>query len=153
MPNILSNLLEMSLLSGLFVFIALGGFNIYCLFLCFIHCNIHVMSWYSRQNTNFLQKPSVFLPKSRKNSIELIHISKSGLKIYYEIKKHLKSTLQKNQYSKKLSRYTLKVLKSGLDNLKSSRKHSKAVVKYYSRLHFPIFRVRYCSFSNLNPTL
>ena len=153
MPNILYNLLKMSLLSGLFVFIALCGFNICCLFLCFILRNTQVISWYSRQNTNFLQKQSIFLPKSRKNGIELIHISKSGLKIFCEIKKYLKSSLQKIHYSKKLSRYTLKVLKSSLNKLKSSRKHSKALVKYYTRLRFPIFRVRYCSFSNLNPTL
>jgi len=153
MPNIFSKLLKMSLLSGLFVFIAFGDFTIYCLFLRFIPCNTHVMSWYSTSNTYFFQKQSVFLPKCRKESIELIHISKSGLKISREIKKHLKSTLLKIQYSKKPSRYTLRVLKSSLNNLKSSRKHSKALVKYYSRLHFPIFRVRYCSFSNLNPTL
>ena len=153
MPNILSKLLKMSLLSGLFVFIALGGFTICCLFLRFIPCNTHVMSWYSRQNTNFLQKPSVFLSKSRKNGSELVHISKSGLKLFCEIKKHLKSTLQKIQYSKKQLKDTLKVLKSSIDYLKSSRKLSKALIKYHSRLYFPIFRVRYCSFPDQNPTL
>ena len=153
MPNILFNLLKMSLLSGLFVYIALGGFNICCLFLRFTPCNTHVLSWYSLCNTIFFKKQSVFLPKCRKNSIELIHISKSGLKIFCEIKKHLKSTLQKIQYSKKQLKYTLKVFKSSIENLKSSRKTSKALIKYYSMLHFPIFRVRYCSFSNLNPTL
>lgn len=153
MPNILSNLLKMSLLSGLFVFIVLCGFTICCLFLCFSLRSTQVLSWYSLGNTIFFKKQSVFLPKCRKNSIELIHIAKSGLEIYAEIKKHLKSSLQKLQYSKKQLRYTLKVLKSSLDNLKNSRKHLKALVKYYSRLHFPIFRVRYCSFSNLNPTL
>ena len=153
MPNILFNSLKMSLLSGLFVFIVLCGFTICCLFLCFALRSTQVLSWYSLGNTNFLQKQSAFLLKCRKNSIELIHIAKSGLEIYAEIKKYLKSSLQKLQYSKKQLRYTLKVLKRGLDNLKSSCKHSKALIRYSSRQYFPIFLVRNRSFSNLIPTL
>lgn len=153
MPNILSNLLKMSLISGLFVFIAFCGFTICCLFLCFALRSIQVLSRYSLGNTNFLRKKSIFLPKCRKESIELIHIAKSGLEIFCEIKKHQKSTLQKIQYSKKLLKYTLKVLKRGLDNLKSCRKLSKVLIKYSLRQYFPIFLVRYRSFSNLIPTL
>ncbi len=153
MPVIFSNSLKMSLLSGLFVFIALWGFTIYSLILCFILCNALIISRFYPGTTNFSQKLSFISPNNTKASLKILHTIESCLPFYLDLQKHTISTLHFNQYSKKLSKYSLKVLEYGLDNLKNNRKHLKVLEKYYSRLHYPIFRVRYRLFSNLNPTL
>lgn len=153
MPNILSNSLKMSLLSGLFVFIAPLGFTICCLILCFIPRNTLVTCWYSLRNTNFFQKQPLFSSGCLKTGIKIIHTTERGLKFHTDLQKQLKSILHFCQYVKWYLKYTLKVLKSNLDNPKSSRKLSKALEKDNVSLLFSIFQVRHCSFFNLNPTL
>ncbi len=153
MPNIYSNPLKMSLLSGLFVFIAVCGFTIYCFILCFILCNTLVIWWYSHSITYFFQKQSLFSSKYLKTASKIPHTSASWQQLFGSLINHLKSPLHFSQYSKKHFKYCLKVIKSCLNKPKSIQKTSKAVEIYSTRLLFSIFQVRYGSFFNPNPTL
>ncbi len=153
MPNIYSNSLKMSLLSGLFVFIAVCGFTIYCVILCFILFNTLVIWWYSHRNTYFFQKQSLFSSKYLESTYKTPNTSASWQQFFGSLTNHLKSPLHFSQYSKKRLKYCLKVLKSSFYKLKSIKKPSKAVEIYSTRLLFSIFQVRYRSFFNPNPTL
>lgn len=153
MPEIFYNSLKMSLLSGLFVFIALWGFTIYSLFLCFILRNTLVISWFYPGMTNFSQKLSFISSNYTKASHKKLHTIGSCLPFYVDLQKHPISTLHFNQYSKKHFKYALQVLKSKLNNHKCSQKPSKALDIYRHCLLYPIFQVRYRSFFNQNPTL
>jgi len=153
MPEIFSNSLKMSLLSGLFVFIALWGFTIYSLILCFILCNALIISRFYPGTTNFSQKLSFISSNYTKASHKKLHTIGSCLTFYVNLQKHTISTLHFNQYSKKLSKYSLNVLKSSLYKLKSIQKLSKAIEIYLHRLLYPIFQVSNSSFFNQNPTL
>ena len=153
MPNIYSNSLKMSLLSGLFVFIAVCGFTIYCVILCFILCNTLVIWWYSHGITVFFQKQSLFSSKYLKAASKIPHTSSSWQQFFGSLINHLKSPLHFSQYSKKPLKYSLKVLKSTLNKPKSAQKPPKAVELYYARLLYSIFQVSYGSFFNPNPTL
>ncbi len=153
MPNIYSNLLKMSLLSGLFVFIAVCGFTIYCVILCFILCNTLVIWWYSHSITYFFQKQSLFSSKYLKSTYKTPNTSASCQQFFGSSIIHIKSPLYFPEHSKKRLKYCLKVLKNSLYKLKSIQKTSKAVEIYSTRLLFSIFQVRYGSFFNPNPTL
>ena len=153
MPEISSNSLKMSLLSGLFVFIALWGFTIYSLFLCFILCNTLILSTYSSGNTKFSQKLSFISSNNTKASHKKLHTIGSCLPFYMDLQKHTISTLHFYQYSKKHLQYALQVLKSKLNNHKCCQKPSKALDIYLHCLLYPIFQVRYRSFFNQNPSL
>jgi len=153
MPEIFYNSLKMSLLSGLFVFIALGGFTIYSLFLCFILRNTLIISRFYPCTTKFSQKLSFISSNYTKASLEILHTIESCLPFYMDLQKHTISTLHFNQYSKKHLKYALQVLKSKLNTHKCSPKTSKALVIYHHSLLSPIFPMRYCSFFNQNPTL
>lgn len=153
MPVIFSNSLKMSLLSGLFVFIALWGFTIYSLILCFILCNTLVIWWYSHGITYFFQKQSLFSSKYLKTASKIPHTSVSWQQLFGSLINHLKSPLHFSQYSKKPLKYCLKVLKNSLHKLNSIQKPSKAIEIYFTRLLFSIFQMRYRSFFNPNPTL
>jgi hypothetical protein len=153
MPKIFSNSLKMSLLSGLFVFVAYNGFTIYCVILCFVLCNTQVIRWYSHSITYYFQKqPSVSL-KYLKSASKIQHTLVSWQQLFECLINHLKSSLYFFKHSKKHLKYCLKVLKSSLYKLKSIQKPSKAVEIYCTRLHFSIFKFRYRSFFNPNPTL
>ncbi len=153
MPNIFSNSLKMSLLSGLFVFVALCGFTIYFVILCFALCNTQVIRWYSHSITYYFQKqPSISL-KYLKSASKIPHISVSWQQLFECLINHLKSLLYFFQHSKKYLKYCLKVLKSSLYKLKSIQKPSKAVEIYSTSLLHLIFKLRYRSFFNPNPTL
>jgi hypothetical protein len=143
----------MSLISRLFVFVALWGFTICYFILCFILGNSWVTYPYSLGNTIFFQKRSFFSHSCQKTGIKIIHTTESRLQFYRELQKHLKSTLQNRQYSKKHLIYVLKELKSSLYNLKRNRKPLKALEKYPVNLLFSIFLVCYCLFFNPNLTL
>ncbi len=160
MPNIYSNSLKMSLLSGLFVFVAFCGFTIYCVILCFVPCNTLVIWWYSHSITCFSQKQSPFSSKYLKTASKIPHTSASWQQFFGSLTNHIKSPLHFPQYSKKRLKYCLKVLKSSLHKLKSIKKPSKAVEIYSTSLLYSIFQVlvcrtgrRYRSFFNPNPTL
>jgi len=153
MPKIYSNSLKMSLLSGLFVFIAFCGFTFYCFILCFVLCNTLVLWWYSHSITYFFQKQSFFLSNYLKTAFKIPHTSVSWYQFFRSLINHIKSPLCFFQYSKKPLKYCLKVLKSSLYKPKSIQKTSKAVEIYSTRLLFSIFQVRYGSFFNPNPTL
>ncbi len=153
MPNIYSNSLKMSLLSGLFVFIAFCGFTIYCVILCFILCNTLVIWWYSHSITYFFQKQSLFSTNYLKSTSEIPNITRSWQHFFGSLTNHIKSAIYFSQYSKKPLKYCLKVLNSTLNKLKSIQKYSKAVEIYSTRLPLSIFQVRYGSFFNPNPTL
>ncbi len=142
MPNIYSNSLKMSLLSGLFVFIAVCGFTIYCVILCFILCNML-----------FFQKQSLFSSKYLKTTSKIPHTSASWQQFFESLTNHIKSPLHFSQYSKKRLKYCLKVLKSNLYMQKSNQKLSIAFETYFTRLLYSIFQVCYGSFFNPNPTL
>jgi hypothetical protein len=132
MPEIFSNSLKMSLLSGLFVFVAPSGFTIYSLFLCFILRNTLILSTYSSGNTNFSQKLSFISSNYTKASHKKLHTIGSCLPFYMDLQKQTISTLHFNQYS---------------------IKPSKALNIYLHCQLYPIFQVRYRSFFNQNPTL
>jgi len=153
MPNIYSNTLKMSLLSGLFVFIAVYGFTIYCVILCFILCNTLVIWWYSHSITYFFQKQSLFSSKYLKSASKTPHTSASWQQFFGSLTNHIKSSLHYSQYSKKPLKYCLKVLKSSMYKPKCIQKPSKTFELYYTSQLFSIFQVRYRSFSNPNPTL
>ena len=153
MPNIYSNSLKMSLLSGLFVFIAVCGFTIYCVILCFILCNTLVIWWYSHSNTYFFQKHSLFSSKYLKTASKTPNTLASWQQFFISLTNHIKRPLHFSQYSKKSLKYCIKVLKSSLYKLKSIQKPSIAVEIYSTRLLFSIFQFRYGSFFNPNPTL
>ncbi len=153
MPDIYSNSLKMSLLSGLFVFIAVCGFTIYCFILCFILCNTLVIWWYSHGITYFFQKQSLFSSKYLKTASEIPNITGSWQHFFGSLINHLKSPLHFSQYSKKRLKYCLKVLQGSLYKPKSIQKSSKAVEIYSTRSLYSIFQVRYRSFFNPNPTL
>ncbi len=153
MPNIYSNSLKMSLLSGLFVFIAVCGFTIYCVILCFILCNTLVIWWYSHSNNYFFQRQSLFSSKYLKTASKTPNISASWQQFIGSLINYIKSSRCLYQYSKKRLKYCLKVLKSSLYKPKSIQKTSKAVEIYSTRLLFSIFQVRYGSFFNPNSTL
>jgi hypothetical protein len=152
MPEILSNSLKMSLLSGLFVFIALWGFTIYSLILCFILRNTLVISWFYPGTTNFFQKQSFISSNYTKASHKKLHAIESCLPFYEDLQKHTICTLHFKQYSKKHLKYALQVLKSKLNNHKCSQKPSKALDIYPHSQLYPIFQLRYRSFFNQNPT-
>ncbi len=143
----------MSLLSGLFVFIAFCGFTFYCFILCFVLCNTLVLWWYSHSITYFFQKQSFFLSKNLKTAFKKSHTSACWQQFFRSLLNHIKSPLYFSQHSKKPLKYCLKVLKSSLYKLESSQKPSKAVKIYSARLLFSIFQLRYRSFFNPNPTL
>ncbi len=153
MPKIYSNSLKMSLLSGLFVFIAFCGFTFYCVILCFVLCNTLVLWWYSHSITYFFQKQSFFSSKYLKTAFKIPHTSASWHQFFRSLLNHIKSPLCFTQHSKKPLKYCLKVLKSYLYKLKSIQKPSKAVEIYSTRLLSSIFQLRYRSFFNPNPTL
>lgn len=153
MPDIYSNLLKMSLLSGLFVFIAVCGFTIYCVILSFILCNTLVIWWYSHRNTYFFQKQSLFSSKHLESTYKIPNALASWQQFFGSLTNHIKSPLHFSQYSKKRLKYSLKVLKSSLYKLQSIQKTSKAVDLNYTRLLYSIFQVRSRSFFNPNPTL
>ncbi len=153
MPNTYSNSLKISLLSGLFVFIAVYGFTIYCVILCFILCNTLVIRWYSHSITCFFQKQSLFSSKYLKTASKIPHTSAIWQHFFGSFINHIKSSRYFSQYSKKLFKYCLKVLKSSLYKLKSIQKPSKPIEIYSTRLLYSIFQVRYRSFFNPNPTL
>ena len=153
MPEILSNSLKMSLLSGLFVFIAVCGFTIYCVILCFALCNTLVIWWYPHGITYFFQKQSLFSSKYLKTASKIPNALASWQQFFGSFINHIKSSRYFSQYSKMHFKYCLKVLKSSLYKLKSIQKTSKAVEIYSTRLLFSIFQVRYGSFFNPNPTL
>ncbi len=153
MPNTYSNSLKMSLLSGLFVFIAVCGFTIYCVILCFILCNTLVIWWYSHSITYFFQKQSLFSSKYLKTASKTPNTSASWQQFFGSLINYIKSARYFSQYSKKRLKYCLKVLKSSLYKPKSIQMTSKAVEIYSTRLLFSIFQVRYGSFFNPNPTL
>lgn len=153
MPNIFSNSLNMSLLSGLFVFIAFCGFTIYFVILCFALCNTQVIRWYSNGITYCFQKqPSVSL-KYLKSACKIPHIPVSWKQLFECLINHLKSPLYFLKHSKKYLKYCLKVLKSSLYKLIRIQKPSKAVGIYSTRELYLIFKLRYRSFFNPNPTL
>ena len=153
MPEILYNSLKMSLLSGLFVFIALWGFTIYSLFLCFILSNTLIISRFYPCTTKFSQKLSFISSNYTKASLKILHTIGSCLPFYMDLQRHTISTLHFNQYSKKHLKYALQVLKSKLNNHKYCQKPSKALNIYLHCLLYLIFQVRYYSFFNQNPTL
>jgi hypothetical protein len=153
MPKIFSNSLKMSLLSGLFVFIAFYGFTIYCVILCFVLCNTQVILWYSHSHTYFFQKQPFFSTKHLNTASEIPHASVSWMQLLTDLINYLTRLLYFCQHSKKYSIYTFKVLKNSLNKLKSAKKLPKAVEIYSTRLLFSVFQLCYCSFFNLNPTL
>jgi hypothetical protein len=153
MPRMFSNSLKMSLLSGLFVFIAFYGFTIYCVIFCFVICNTQVIRWYSHSHTYFFQKHPFFSTKHLKTTFKIPHACASWQQLYMCILKLPKCPLSYFQYSQKNLKYCLKAIKSSLYKLKSIQKPSKAVKIYCTRLHFSIFKLRYRSFFNPNPTL
>ena len=153
MPKIYFNSLKMSLLSGLFVFIAFCGFTLYYFILCFVLCNTLVLWWYSHSNTYFFQKQSFFSLKYLKTASKIPHTSASWHQFFRSLINHIKSPIYFYQHSKKPLKYCLKVLKSSLYKLKSIQKTSKVVEIYSARLLFSIFQVRYGSFLNSNQTL
>lgn len=149
MPKILYNPLKISLLLGLFVFIALSFFTFCCFILCFVLCNNQVRWWYSESITHFFQKKSIFSSKYSKSAIKVTHTSVSWLQLFTSLTNHLKSPLHFHQHSKK----HFKVLKSSLYKLKSVQKPSNAVEIYSTSILFSILKLRYCSFFNSNPIL
>lgn len=153
MPNIYSNSLKMSLLSGLFVFIAVCGFTIYCVILCFTLCNMLVIWWYSHGITVFFQKQSFISSKYLKTASKIPHNLASWQQFFGSLTNHIKSPHHFSQYSQKRLKYCLKVLKSSLYKLKSIQKPSKVFEIYSTRSLYSIFQVRYSSFLNPNPTL
>lgn len=153
MPNVYSNSLKMSLLSGLFVFIAFCGFAIYCVILCFVRCNTLVIWWYSYGITFILYKQSFISSKYSNTAYKIPHTSESWLQLLVSLINHLKSSLYFFQHSKKHLRYTLKVLKSSLHKLKSTQKPSKAGEIYSTSLLFSMIQVYCHSFFNPIPTL
>ncbi len=146
MPNTYSNSLKMSLLSGLFVFIAFCGFTIYCFILRFALCNTLVIWWYPHGITCFFQKQSLFSSKYLKTTSKIPHTLASWQQFFECLINHIKSPLHFSQYSKKHFKYCLKFLKSSLYKLKSIQKPSKAVEINSTSLLFSIFQVRYRSF-------
>jgi len=153
MPEIFLNTLKVSLLSGLFVFIALYCFAIYYLILCFIRCNTQVIWWYSYGITFVFHKQSFISSKYSNTATEVSHTSGSWLELLESLINQLTRPLYFFQHSKKYLRYTLKVLKTSLKKLKSSQKPSKAGEIYSTSLLFSMFQVYCHSFFNPNPTL
>jgi hypothetical protein len=135
------------------VFIAVCGFTIYCVILCFALCNTLVIWRYSHGITYFFQKPSFFSKKYLKSVFKTPHTSASWKQLFGSLTNYIKSPQCFSQYSKKPLKYCLKALKSPLNKLKSIQKPSKTFELYSISLLFSIFQLRYRSFFNPNPTL
>ena len=141
MPNKLINTLNMSLVSRLFVFIALEGFTFCYLILCFIIHNTRLLYWYYLSNTIFLQKCLNIYLNFRNAASKKTHIILCWGQFLKFSLKHLKCTLQKSHYSKKLPEYGLKVHSDYLNIQKSYQKQSQALKIYStSQLFFNISR-------------
>lgn len=153
MPEILIKSQKMSLLQRLFVFIPQSFFNRCFYLLCFINLNIRLVFRHGLKNTRSSKILSNYFNNFRitvSNPILIVIYWEQVLRI---LQMSLKYTLQKVQHSEKLLNYCLEALKRRLDIQKSYQKQLKELKLYTTRPLLLIYRVRYCAFFNLNPTL
>lgn len=153
MPKIFYNTLKMSLISRLFVFVALWGFTICYFILCFILRNTQIIWRYSHRSKNFSQKRSFLSSNYSKTSSKIRFTLECCLQLFKNLQKHLKSILHFFQYFKKQLKYPLKAVYNSLNKLKSTRIFAKAFKIYLASQLYSIFQVCYRSFLKLNPTL
>lgn len=153
MPEIISESNKTSSFSGLFVFLDLSIFTIYCCLLCFTHGKTWGQALYSLRN-------SLVLPKKPTACVNF-EISVSYLRFFQwrwadfcsQLQKHLKYKLQKIQFLIKRPEYYLKAYSIGLNLQKSFQKQSKAPKIWYSSLPCPICLELIRSFFNQKSVL
>lgn len=153
MPGIYFNLLKMSLISRLFVFIALWGFTFYYLILCFIPFDTRVLNRYAFGNSCFLQKCFNICHNFKNAASKITHIVFGWEQFLRFCLKQFKYCLQELLYSTKQAKQCLKVRSDYPNIQKSFKKQSQALKTYATSQLLPIFQGRYCSFFNLNPNL